>query len=236
MPFLPFIPLAATEGPGLEVVFWIVAAAFWLIGQIATARRRKQQPRDRRETPPGQESAPPAAGASPAPDELAEIFRRLGADIPATPPPAPPAPPRPTYGSPSPATSPSRRKERRPRTDRVHPDLAQRLARARQEADEAERLAAAALPPAVPDSVGVQSRRDDHSAISTATRTSGLILPRLYSMGLRLSPLPALPMPGTDRTHHQAPPRRIRLHSAPELRDAVIAQVLLHPPKSQLPM
>ena len=88
----PVICLAVSDGSGvLEVVIWLVAGAIWLASQLAAARKRKSRQQARHAAPAaGTERPGGFAGAdSPAPDELAEIFKRLGADIPATPPPAP---------------------------------------------------------------------------------------------------------------------------------------------------
>jgi hypothetical protein len=245
MSFAPVILLAATEGPSLDILIWLAAGAFWLISQIVAARKAKEK-KDRAAS-----SRPPPAGApgaSPAPDELAEIFKRLGANIPGTPPvprPAPTAsPPRPApAAAPRPRPAPASRQAvqippRAPpaparQAPRVQPEIARRLARARQEAAEAARLAAEAeqqvLNAIVP---GVQSRAGETRALDTATRHTGAILPRLYAMSMRLSNLPALPMPGLDRTHHTQTPLRTRLHGRREVREALIAQAFLQPPKS----
>jgi hypothetical protein len=240
MPFAPVIVLAAVEGPGLDVVIWLAAGAFWLISQIVAARKAKEK-KDRAASRPPPAGAP---GASPAADELAEIFKRLGATVPGTPPAPPPAPrpvapptaalrPRPPPAPrqamkipPRPPPAPARQ------APRVQPEIARRLARAKREAAEAARLVEAeqqALNAIVP---GVQSRAGETRALDTATRHTGAILPRLYAMSMRLANLPALPMPGLDRTHHTQTPLRTRLHGRREVREALIAQAFLQPPKS----
>ncbi len=245
----PAIWLAASEGVGLDVIIWLVIGAIWLMGQVAAAGRRKA----RRQQAPSREAedtAAPGAGRPPAPDELTEIFRRLGADIPATPPPQPPptraapeapraAPPRPAGAPRSSAyqvreQSPYRRRVEKPYETKVQPDIARRLARAKKESAEAARLAdIAGRIPDLDRVQGVDIRRDDSDVVGTATQTSGLVLPRLHAMALRLYRLPSVPMPSLSTTHHEDPPLRIRLTNRRELRDAVVAQALLHPPKSQ---
>ncbi len=78
---------------------------------------------------------------------------------------------------------------------------------------------------------GVQSRAGENRALDTATRHTGAILPRLYAMSMRLTPLPILPMPGLDRTHHVSKPLPARLHTRRDMRDALIAQAFLQPAK-----
>ena len=81
-----------------------------------------------------------------------------------------------------------------------------------------------------------QQARQARSAASApppaATRHTGTILPRLYAMSLRMAPLPTIPMPGLDRTHHLNQPMRTKLHSRREVRDALIAQIFLQPAKT----
>ena len=232
MPLSPPMFLAASEGLGLDLVVWLVAGAIWLVSQVAALKKRKDMKARRTPpSPPASPAAPSGAGDAPTPGELAEIFRRLGADIPATPPPHRPAPP-----PPPPPRAPAARKlaaqaAKKRAAERIPPALAQRLAKAQQEAAaaadlaEAERIALAAIAP------GVQSRAGENRAIDTATRHTGAILPRLYAMGFRMAPLPAIPMPGFDRTHHVNLPMRARLHTRRELRDALIAQTFLQPAK-----
>ncbi len=234
MPFALPIFLAAGDAPGWEVLIWLIAGAIGLIGQIATHRQKKEQ--QARQARSASSAPPPAAraggGDSPTPDELTEIFKRLGASVPATPPPharhpAPPPPP-PQIRL---ARTPMQKAALRKPAARVAPELAQRLARVKQEAAaaaqalEAERAAANAIVP------GVQSRAGETRALDTATRHTGAILPRLYAMSLRMAPLPTIPMPGFDRTHHTNLPVRSKLHSRREVRDALIAQTFLQPAK-----
>jgi type IV secretory pathway VirB10-like protein len=237
-----FIPLlAAAEGPGLDVVVWLVAGAIWLVSQLVAAKRNQQRKTQNGRPPAADRRESPGAGSSPAPDELAEIFKRLGADIPATPPP-PPRQAQPHVPRPAPArvayAPPPRKPARVPLPQaRVQPEIARRLARAKQEAAEAARQSEAALRAAASDLPhNINFRRDDNESTRTATRNSGLVLPRLHAMALRLSTLPSVPMPAFNQTQHIAPPLRIRLHGRRQLRDAIIAQALLHPPKSQSAM
>lgn len=240
----PVICLAVSDGSGvLEVVIWLVAGAIWLASQLAAARKRKSRQQARHAAPAaGTERPGGFAGAdSPAPDELAEIFKRLGADIPATPPPAPR--PRPAASSrpaaPPPSHSvrqnaPHRRYTHRPEERHVQPEIARRLARARLEAEAAARQVQEARKiPELQELHGLAVRRDDSQSVHAATRSSGLVLPRLHAMDLRLTPFPSVPMPAFSRTQHQAPPLRIPLHGRRELRNAIVAQTLLHPPRSE---
>lgn len=254
MPLRPSICLAFDDGSTLvDVVVWIIAGVAWMAIQIAAARKKKNAAPPA--APPGtggRPAASPGVGGSPTPDELTEIFRRLGADIPNTPPPAPSPLPPPTprqamatKPGPRPAAArpvsprPMVRPDYRKPAGRVAPELARRLARVKQEAEqaarraEAERLAAETAANAIVP--GVQSRAGEHRALDTATRHTGMVLPRLYAMGLRLAPLPAVPLPGFDRSHHAGPPLRARLRTRRELRDAIVAQVFLRPPKAGAP-
>lgn len=246
MPLVPPIFLAASEGIGLDLVVWLVAGAIWLFSQMAAARKQKAKKAQREAQAQAPAARPVGGGEAPTPGELAEIFKRLGADIPATPPPPfsadRPAPvrsspaPRPAHVPPSRSApllvrSTAKQPPRKP-APRVQPELARRLARARQEAAEAANLAEAeriALQAMVP---GVQGRPGETRALDTATRHTGAILPRLYAMSMRLAPLPTLPMPGFDRTHHANLPMRTKLHSRREVRDALIAQSFLQPPRA----
>jgi hypothetical protein len=247
MPLAPPIYLAAGDGSNvLDVVIWIVAAILWVMAQAKAARKRKMQ--KPRPAAAGAPRPPARAGdATPSPDELTEIFKRLGADIPQTPPPAthPPPPPPAPARSPRPkpaiagsarpvaAPKPAPRPPRGQPPARINSELARRLARAKQEA-------AVVAPPAMETPVsakvqGVESQAGDHRATRAATRTTGLILPPIYALGLRLSPLPTLPIPGFERAADTGQPLRVRLRSRRELRDAIIAQVVLRPPKSSAP-
>ena len=236
MPLGPPIFLAYGDSSVWDIAIMLVAGVIGIIGQIATRKQKKeQQARQARSAA----SAPPSAaraggGDSPTPDELTEIFKRLGANIPATPPPharhpAPPPPPPQIRLARTPTPKTALRKP----AARVAPELAQRLARVKQEAAaaaaqalEAERAVANAIVP------GVQSRAGETRALDAATRHTGTILPRLYAMSLRMAPLPTIPMPGLDRTHHTNLPMRTKLHSRREVRDALIAQIFLQPAKT----
>jgi alkanesulfonate monooxygenase SsuD/methylene tetrahydromethanopterin reductase-like flavin-dependent oxidoreductase (luciferase family) len=120
---------------------------------------------------------------------------------------------------------------RKPTAPVIPPELAQRLARVRKEAEaagreaEAERVAISAVVH------GVQSRSGESRAFDTSTRHTGMILPRLYAMSMRMAPWPTLPMPGFDHSHHAGKPFRPRLHTRREVREALIAQTLLQPAK-----
>jgi type IV secretory pathway VirB10-like protein len=248
-PAAAILPLGAADGGPLEVIVWLVVGAFWLVGQIAGARRKKQRLEQLKAERDSDPSDPYSSGAgqSPAPDELAEIFKRLGASVPATPPPVPRTdaravepPPHPVHESPkkihaayrvhNPTPYQNRPEVPRPK-DRVQPELARRLARAKKEAQEAAREADAAAR-LLPEFVqGIDSRSDDNQSIDTATRTSGLILPRLYAMGMPLVPMPSIPMPGLDHTQFSSISPRVALHTRAQLRNAVLAQVFLQPAK-----
>lgn len=240
--------VAAADGSALDVLFWIVTAVVWIVAQIASAKKkqaRKSAPARSAGTPP-----PAGGGDSPSAEELKEIFRRLGANIPHTPAPppapatsAPPALPAKAAPPPAPvrATPPrgsgsapaARVRLRKPGT--VDPELARRLARVKQEAEEAARQAEAVRVAANAVVPGVQSRPDEHRALDTATRHTGTILPRMYAMGVRLAPLPVIPMPGLDRTHHAGPPLRPKLRGRREIRDALVIQSVLRPAKAFAP-
>lgn len=236
MPNLPVIFLAVGDGSSvLEVVVWLVVGAVWLGSQVVANRKKREQAR-RREAARAEGSDPRPGSPSPASDELAEIFKRLGADIPSTPPPpsrrpagaAPPLRPRPTTPPPRPTP------QRRSAPAKIQSDIARRLARAKAEAAQAAREAEAALHiPRLTEIQGVTSRQDDAQSVQAATRTSGLVLPRLHAMDLRLSKFPSIPMPTLSQTQRRAPPVRIPLHGRRELKRAIVAQALLHPPKSE---
>lgn len=232
------LPLAAAEGPGLEIIFWFVAAVIWVISQIATARqnkRRRQQRSAEPQTDDRYESS--GAGASPAAEDLAEIFKRLGADIPATPPPPPrpaPAPPAAPAAYARPARQPPSVPRKSTHPARVQPEIARRLARARKEADEAARqVEEAARLAARETALPAPTPSPNDETTRNAIRNSGLVLPRLHSMDLRMTAWPSVPMPPFSSGPHKGKPLRVRLSNRRELRDAVIAQALLHPPKSQ---
>ncbi len=224
MPLWPSIFLASGDGSLIDVVVWLIAGAIWLFLQI-NAAKKKMNRKARPEPLPDSSAARPGGGESPTPDELAEIFKRLGGDIPGTPPPAP-QPARKTAVPPP---------LRRTAAAVVAPALARRLAQAKREAEaaarqaeierRAEEFAANAIIP------GVQSRAGEHRAFDTATRHTGTILPRLYAMSMRLSPWPILPIPGFGPPHQVGVPLRAKLHSRRDVRDALVAQVFLQPAK-----
>lgn len=228
MPLGLSIFLAANEGSALDVVIWLVAGALWLFLQMKAAR--KKQPKKTHSAPAARAPAASSGGDSPSPDELADIFKRLGADIPRTPPPAP----RPSAAPSMPRRSGLGAPLRKPAA-RITPALAQRLAQAKREAEAAareaetvrrdEEFAANAIIP------GVQSRAGEHRALDTATRHTGAILPRLYAMSMHLTRWPTLPIPGFGPPHQVGPPLRPKLHSRREVRDGLIAQLFLQPPK-----
>ncbi|MDY0144890.1 MAG: hypothetical protein RBS84_02725 [Kiritimatiellia bacterium] len=227
MPDLPAIFLAVGDGSSvLEVVVWLVVGAVWLVSQVA-ANRKKREQAQRRNAARAEGSDPRPGSPSPAPDELAEIFKRLGADIPSTP------PPRPRPAAPAPRPAPQRRSA----PSKIQPNIARRLARAKAEAVKAQREVEAAwhIPP-LTEIQGVATRQDDDQSVQAATRTSGLILPRLHAMDLRLLKFPSIPMPSLNQTQRRAPPLPISLHGHRALKHAIVAQALLHPPKSEFRM
>ncbi|MGD9782946.1 MAG: hypothetical protein AB7V14_12485 [Kiritimatiellia bacterium] len=231
-PFAPIF-LAASDGSGLDLLIWIAAAAFWFFAQAQAAKKKKDRKAPRDAQPPRPPAARPGGGEAPTPDELAEIFRRLGGQIPATPPPAPRvAPPAPSPAARVAARPVSRPLVRKTAAPRVQPEIARRLARARQEADEAARQARAIQAAENAIVPGVQSRAGEHRSLDTATRHTGMILPRLYAMSMRLANLPSLPMPALAPAHREALPLRARLRSRRELRNAIVAQAFLSPCKS----
>ena len=239
MVLLPVIFLAVGDGSSfLEVVVWLVVGALWLMSQVVANRKRKEQAQRREAAARAEGSDPRLGSPSPASDELAEIFKRLGADIPSTPPPpprrpagaAPPLRPRPTTPPPRPRPAPQRRSA----PAKIQSDIARRLARAKAEAATAAREAEAALHiPPLTEIQGIAVRQDDDQVVQAATRTSGLVLPRLHAMDLRLSKFPSIPMPTLSQTQRRAPPVRIQMQGLWELKRAIVAQALLHPPKSE---
>ena len=219
----PSIFLASSDGSVVDVVVWLIAGAIWLFLQISAAKKKMDR-KARPAPPPDSSAARPGGGESPTPDELAEIFKRLGGDVPGTPPPAP-----------QPARKTAPPPPRRTAAAVVAPALARRLAQAKREAEAAARQAeierraeAFAAHAIIP---GVQSRAGDHRALDTATRHTGAILPRMYAMGTRLTPWPNLPIPGFGPPHQASVPLRAKLHSRREVRDAFVAQVFLQPAK-----
>lgn len=224
--------LAAGESSGWDVLVWIVAAIIAVLSQINAAK--KKQAKQARQAPAASSGpAAPGGGASPTAEELGEIFRRLGADIPGTPPPASkPAPARATPPRAPPPRPPPRVASRKPVAAPRVGSAARRPALPGQDLPRA----AAVEPPAAPPIVqGVESRAGEHRALDTATRHTGAILPRMYAMGLRLAPWPVLPIPGFNRAREAGRPLRTRLHARHEIRDALIAQTYLRSPKSLAP-
>ncbi|HPC19187.1 MAG: hypothetical protein KBC66_09540 [Kiritimatiellae bacterium] len=233
---LPILLAVDDVSSVLEIVIWIVAGIIWFMSQAVAARKKKaRQARQRAGA-----SAPAASqggGDAPSPEELAEIFKRLGADIPGTPRPSPrPAPtPRP---APVARTATTPRPQSRPAHPhaggRINPEIARRLARARQEADLAARLTPAE--PTVPQAripAGPFHRpAEDARVLQAATQHTDTILPRLYAMSLRLSVLPGVPMPAFERRPDTNRPHRTPLHGRREVREALIAQTFLQPPRA----
>ena len=234
MPLWPSIFLASGDGSLIDVVVWLIAGAIWLFLQI-NAAKKKMDRKARPAPPPDSSAARPDGGESPTPDELAEIFKRLGGNIPGTPRPAPRPPPAPVS-----VPQPARKTAAPPPPRRtaaavVAPALARRLAQAKREAEAAARQAeiarraeAFAANAIIP---GVQSRAGEHRAFDTATRHTGAVLPRLYAMSMRLTPSPILPIPGFGPPHQVGVPLRAKLHSRRDVRDALVAQVFLQPAK-----
>jgi len=211
----PFIFLAAGNGPGFDTVIWVVVGAIWLLSQLAAAKKKQRRKTDREATKPPFEVHRSEEEGSPNANELAEIFARLGADIPATP------PPRPTAARPaSPPAAPrktrafAKRKKvdynaiRKPPPAPVRPEITQRLARVKREAEEAARQAARALHTPHPAGPYAASEQVETCSLATTDQSRGTILPRLYAMDLRLTPFPSIPMPISQ-------PREIRLTLVP---------------------
>ena len=131
MPPGPSIFLASSDGSVVDVVVWLIAGAIWLFLQISAAK--KKMDRKARPAPlPDPSAAQSDGGESPTPDELAEIFKRLGGDVPGTPPPAP-----------QPARKTAPPPPRRTAAAVVAPALARRLAQAKREADTCTRVRSA---------------------------------------------------------------------------------------------
>ncbi len=222
----------------------LVAGAIRLLAsQMAAARKRKS----RQQTP----HAAPAAGTerpgrfagadSPAPDELAEIFKRLGADIPATPPPAPRPPPAPAAPAarPRPAAShrpaaPRRPHMHRPDERRVQPEIARRLARARREAEAAARQVQEARKiPELQDLHGLAVRRDDSQSVHAATRSrTG---PAAAACHGPAPGVPSVPMPALG-LQRSSPARAFPCMDAGNFATSPVAQTLLHPPPERSPV
>jgi len=236
---LPFIFLAAGDGPGLDIVIWVVAGGIWLLSQVAAAKKRQRRNADRAATKPPFEVHHSEEEESPNANELAEIFKRLGADIPATPSPrptakraAPPPPPRKTTGYAAARKSVNYNAGRKPPPAPVRPEIAQRLARVKREAQEATRQASLALHAPHPEEPYATSEPVEACSLATTDQSTGTILPRLYAMDLRLTPFPSIPMPSGNRLHHTCGPLPIRLRTPRDLRNAIVAQTFLSPAKS----
>lgn len=231
MPLRPPIFLAADDGSLVDVVVWLVAGVFWLIAQIHAARKKQERQKNAAATAPSAER-PAGTTESPGAEELAEIFKRLGANVPGTPPPPRPAP------APAPVARPAPAAPRRPpakHPPQVSPAIAKRLARVQQEAAEAARRAAAArqaeADAALVAGTGVHSQTGDTRATESALRHTGAILPRIGAMDLKLSAWPRLPLPGFAPVQRTGAPLRAKLRARREVRDALVAQTFLQPPK-----
>ncbi|HRT06618.1 MAG TPA: hypothetical protein P5204_13065 [Kiritimatiellia bacterium] len=223
MPLLPPICLAAGDDSLVDVVVWLVAGAFWLIAQIHGAK--KKQERQKKAAAAASAARPAGSAETPGADELAEIFKRLGANVPGTPPPAPAPQPAPAAVTRPPAKRPPR----------VSPAIAKRLARVQQEAAAAARRAEPARQAeadAAPGAgAGVHSQAGDGRATESALRRTGAILPRIGAMDLKLSAWPRLPLPGFAPVQQTGAPLRAKLRARREVRDALVAQTFLQPPK-----
>ena len=232
MPLRPPIFLAAGDDSLIDVVVWLVAGAFWLIAQIHGAK--KKQERQKKAAAAASAARPAGAAETPGADELAEIFKRLGANVPGTPPPAP----RPAHAAaarPAPVARPAPQRPSATRPPQVSPAIAKRLARVQQEAAEAARRAEAArqaeADAALVAGAGVHSQTGDSRATESALRRSGAILPRIGAMDLKLSAWPNLPLPGFAPVQRTVAPLRAKLRARREVRDALVAQVFLQPAK-----
>lgn len=226
---------AAPSADVLELVFWIVfGVIFWIVTTVKAINQKKNA-RKAGTPPPG--AAP--ASSPPETEELVEIFRRLGANIPGTPPPQrPPAAPHPAvhprtaamlWPQAAPLPPPPRKPQPSPSPAAI---IAQReRLKAKQKAERKAALAA--------DSIqagdGISARPDDDRAVSGATRLSQLVLPRIHALDLPLTPFPAVPLPGLERKTRNAPPPRLTLHTRKEIRAALRAKYLLQAPKSLTP-
>ena len=222
------IVLAVDDGTSLlDVVIWGFAVVFWLVLQFKAARKKQNRPRA------------PQPAADPAQQDLLDVFRRLGADIPGTPPPPVAAPATAAKPLPAPARPSFTARSRPPQTARAAFRKAAPPTPARAPAAHPvrERAAAILAADAIGDFAGegLATRADDAPAIAAATRHSQLILPRLHAMDLRLLRLPAIALPGADRTHQTGKPFRMRLHARREIRDALVVQNILRPAKGFAP-
>lgn len=239
--------LAYGDSSAWNVLVWIVAGLIGILAQINAAKKKHARQARHASSAPSGPAAAPGGGESPTAGELAEIFRRLGADIPGTPPPAskPAAAQAPVRSAPPPrpvtrTTPPSRPASRAAPPLRPSPAGLKKPATTSQGQMAARKSPRPMPPPARPAAPaaarpGVESRQDEHRALDVSTRHTGMILPRMYAMGLRLTPWPWLPMPGLDRSRHARHPLRARLHAPREIRDALVVQNYLRPPKSLSP-
>lgn len=235
MPLRPPIFLAAGDDSLLDVVVWLVAGTFWLIAQIHGTK--KKQERQKKAAAAASAARPAGAAETPDADELAEIFKRLGANVPGTPPPAPRPAPAPA-ARPAPVARPAATALRRPpakHPPQVSPAIAKRLARVQQEAAEAARRAEAArqaeADAALVAGVGIHSQTGDGRATESALRRTNAILPRIGAMDLKLAVWPHLPLPGFAPVQRTGAPLRAKLRARREVRDALVAQTFLQPPK-----
>ena len=237
MPLRPPIFLALDDGSSaIDVVVWVVAGIFWLIAQMHAAK--KKQERQKKAAAAASAARPAGAAETPGADELAEIFKRLGANVPGTPPPPRPEPAPAPAARPAPVARPAATALRRPpakHPPQVSPAIAKRLARVQQEAAEAARRAAAARQaeadaPLVAGS-GIHSQTGDGRATESALRRTTAILPRIGAMDLKLSEWPRLPLPGFAPVQRTGAPLRAKLRARREVRDALVAQTFLQPPK-----
>jgi type IV secretory pathway VirB10-like protein len=232
--------LAAAKGPGLEIVFWAVMGVIWVLTQIASAKKRQRRKADREAHPaPFEVHRSEKESPSPSATELSDIFKRLGADIPATPPPkptakrtVPPPPPSRTTGYAAARKAGTYNAVRKTPSAPVRPEIARRLAQVKREAAEAARQATLALRTQQPDGPYAEKEPVEACSLATTSRSAGTILPRLYAMDLRLSPFPSIPMPSANRTHHTCDPLPIQLRTRRDLRNAIVAQTFLSPAKS----
>jgi len=232
--------LAASGGPKLEIVIWAVAGVIWIVTQVASAKKRQRQKAEREADPPPFEvHRSEEESHSPSANELSEIFKRLGADIPATP--LNRATAKRTRHRPAPGKTmrgAAARKAvnynavRKPPAAPVRPEIARRLAQVKQEAAEAARQAAMAVHTRQPDGPYAEEEPIEACSLATTGKTVGTILPRLYAMDLRLVPFPSIPMPSANRLHHTCTALPIRLKTRRDLRNAIVAQTFLSPAKS----
>ncbi|NLB65966.1 MAG: hypothetical protein GX803_05815 [Lentisphaerae bacterium] len=200
----PSIFLAAgDDAGGLEIFVWIIAGALWLYARYSATRKKKHAQRE--------------TGAARTRDSRTVRTTRATGD----------------YGDTGAATTPGALAEifrqlgaeipvsAPPRPPRPKPAPKPRRA-----------------PPPPPPAPAFGSLFSDDAPLETlptvtaTARNTSLLLPRLHAIDLRLSPLPSVPMPAFTPTQRQDQPLRVPLRNRRELRDAIIAQTLLHPPRS----